>query len=99
MMAFNMSSPSEVMADLSKKAKRRRIDASLTQRELAAKAGVSYSSLRQFEETGRISLEALVKIAFVLGSEAEFDTLFPSTTPKTIDDVLDRPLRQRVRKP
>jgi transcriptional regulator with XRE-family HTH domain len=93
-----MSSPAEVMSELSERAKRRRIDSNLTQRDLAARAGVSYSSLRLFEDTGKISLEALVKIAFVLGAEVEFALLFPSQAPKTIDDVVDRPLRKRVRK-
>lgn len=98
MMAFNMSSPAEVMADLAERAKRRRIDSDLTQRELAAKAGISYSSLRIFEDTGKASLETVVRIAFVLGAEAEFGQLFPSMAPRTIDNVVDRPLRQRVRK-
>ncbi|WP_092586486.1 helix-turn-helix domain-containing protein [Rhizobium mongolense] len=78
--------------------KRRRIDAGLTQRELAVRAGVSYGSLRLFEETGKISLEAIVKIAFVLEAEAEFEHLFPPRPPKTIDDVVGRPVRKRVRK-
>lgn len=78
--------------------KRRRIDGGLTQRDLAARAGVSYGSLRLFEETGKISLEALVRVAFALEGEAEFEHLFPPRPPKTIDDVVDRPVRQRVRR-
>jgi transcriptional regulator with XRE-family HTH domain len=78
--------------------KRRRIDANLTQRELASKAGVSYGSLRLFEETGKVSFEAVVKIAFALEAEAEFERLFPPRPPKTLDDVIGRPIRQRVRK-
>ncbi|MGE7368832.1 helix-turn-helix domain-containing protein [Neorhizobium sp. NPDC001467] len=93
-----MSSPAEVMIDLAGRAKRRRIDSDLTQRELAASAGVSYSSLRLFEESGKASLETLVKIAFVLGAEGEFAGLFPAKANRTIDDIVDRPLRQRVRK-
>jgi len=98
MLAFKMTSPAEVIEDLAGRAKRRRIDACLTQRELAEKAGVSYGSLRLLEETGKASFEAIVKIAFVLEAEAEFAQLFPSRPPKTIDDVINRPLRQRVRK-
>jgi DNA-binding XRE family transcriptional regulator len=98
MFAFNMTSPAEVIGRLSERMKRRRIDVGLTQRELAARADVSYGSLRLFEEIGKISLEALVKIAFVLEAEAEFEHLFPLRPPKTIDDVVDRPVRQRVRR-
>lgn len=98
MFAFNMTSPAEVIRGLSERTKRRRIDVGLTQRELASRAGISFGSLRLFEETGKISLEALVKVAFVLEGEAEFESLFPPRPPKTIDDVVDRPVRQRVRK-
>lgn len=93
-----MTSPVEVTSGLASRMKRRRIDAGFTQRDLAARAGVSYGSLRLFEETGKISLEAIVKIAFVLEAEAEFGRLFPPRPPKTIDDIVERPVRQRVRK-
>jgi transcriptional regulator with XRE-family HTH domain len=93
-----MSSPAEVLAGIAARAKRRRIDLGLTQRELAARAGVSYAALRQLETTGKIPLEALVKIAFVLQAEDVLDALFPPRPLTTIDDVLDRPERQRVRK-
>lgn len=97
-MAFNMSSPVEVIRGLADRMKRRRIEYALTQRELAARSNVSYGSLRLFEETGKISLESLVKIAFALEVEAEFELLFPGRPPQNIDDVVDRPLRQRVRR-
>lgn len=98
MLAFNMKSPAEVMEAMARRAKRRRIDAGLTQRELAARASVSYGSLRLLEEKGKASFETIVKVAFVLQAEAEFEQLFPPRPPKTIDDVIDRPARQRVRR-
>ncbi|MDM9649167.1 helix-turn-helix transcriptional regulator [Rhizobium sp. S163] len=78
--------------------KRRRIQYGLTQRDLAERSNVSYGSLRLFEKSGKISLESLVKIAFVLETEAQFDQLFPGRQPQNIDDVVDRPLKQRVRR-
>ncbi|MDY6961337.1 helix-turn-helix domain-containing protein [Pseudorhizobium marinum] len=98
MVAFYLLSPAEIVVGLAERMKRRRIDFGLTQRELAARANVSYASLRLFETRGKISLESLVKIAFALEAEAEFEQLFPSRPPKTIDDVVDRPVRQRVRR-
>lgn len=98
MLAFNMSSPADVIKGLSERVRRRRLDLGLTQRELAARAGVSYGSLRLFEETGKISFEALVKVAFVLEGEAEFEHLFPPRPPQTIDDIVERPVRQRGRR-
>lgn len=98
MLTFNMTSPMEIIQGAAARMKRRRIDADLTQRELASKAGVSYGSLRVFEETGKASFEAVVKLAFALEAEAEFEGLFPSRPPKTLEDVIGRPARQRVRK-
>lgn len=98
MLAFNMSSTVEVIRDLADRMKRRRIEHELTQRELASKSNVSYGSLRLFEKSGKISLESLVKIAFALEAEAEFERLFPGRPPQNIDDVIDRPLKQRVRR-
>ncbi len=98
MFAFNMSSPAEVIRGLAERMKRRRIQYGLTQRDLAERSNVSYGSLRLFEKSGKISLESLVKIAFVLEAEAQFDQLFPVRQPQNIDDVVDRPLKQRVRR-
>jgi transcriptional regulator with XRE-family HTH domain len=98
MLAFSLTSPADIVANVAARMKRRRIDFNLTQRELAERSGVSYGSLRIFEETGKASFESVVKIAFALEAESEFETLFPARPPKTIDDILDRPVRQRVRK-
>nr|WP_250807062.1 helix-turn-helix transcriptional regulator [Neorhizobium tomejilense] len=98
MLAFSLTSPTEVIGDLAARMKRRRIDADLTQKELAGKSGVSYGSLRLFEEKGKISLESLVKIAFILEAEVEFANLFPPRPKRTIDEIVGQPVRQRVRK-
>lgn len=98
MLAFNLSSPEDVIQGLAHRMKRRRIECGLTQRELATRSNVSYGSLRLFEASGKISLESLVKLAFALQAEAEFEHLFLSQPPQTIDDVVDRPLKQRVRR-
>ncbi|WP_245581886.1 helix-turn-helix domain-containing protein [Phyllobacterium phragmitis] len=98
MITFNMTSPKEIIEGVATRMKRRRIDANFTQRELASKAGVSYGSLRVFEETGKASFEAVVKLAFALEAEAEFERLFPSRPPKTLEDIIGHPARKRVRK-
>lgn len=98
MEAFRLISTAEVMVGVAARMKRRRIDANLTQRELASRSGVSFSTLRMFEEKGKASFEAVVKLAFALEAEAEFEKLFPARPPITLDDVVGRPERQRVRK-
>lgn len=98
MLSFKMDSPDEVVRRVSARAKRRRIDLGLTQEDLASRAGVSFGSLKLFEQKGKASFEALVKIAFALEAEDELENLFPAKPHKTIDDIIERPARQRVRK-
>ena len=95
---FALLSPEEVLSGIAARMKRRRIGLGLTQRELSARAGVSYSSLRVFEETGRIALASLVRLAFALGAEAEFAGLFPPPPPGRLEDVLEKPERKRARR-
>ena len=97
MFALSLTSPAEILKGVAARMKRRRLDLDLTQHELASRSGVSYGSLRLFEETGKASFEAVVKIAFALEAEAEFEALFPPRPVKTLDDVVGRPVRQRAR--
>ena len=98
MLALNLTSPAEIIKVVAARLKRRRIDFNLTQRDLAERSGVPYSSLRLFEEKGKASFEAVVKIAFALEAESEFEALFPPRPAKTLQDIIGRPVRQRVRK-
>jgi transcriptional regulator with XRE-family HTH domain len=97
MFALNLTSPTEILNGVAARMKRRRLDLNLTQRALASRSGVSYGSLRLFEETGKASFEAVMKIAFALEAEAEFEALFPPRPVKTPDDVVGRPVRRRAR--
>ncbi|WP_342723984.1 helix-turn-helix transcriptional regulator [Bradyrhizobium sp. B097] len=93
-----MKSPHDVSAGIAERAKRRRLEANLTQEGLAARAQVSLGTLKLFERTGKSSVEFLIAIAFALGAEQEFEALFPSKPRKTIEDVIAKPLRQRGRR-
>lgn len=53
------------------------------------KADVSYGSIKRFERTGEISLSLLIKIAFVLGLENDFDLLFSKKGYSSIQEVID----------
>lgn len=97
-MAFIITSPAEIIKTVSSKAVELRIDVGLTQRELATKAGVSYSSLRVFENTGKASFELVVKVAYALGAEDEFGALFKARPIKSLDDLAENKRRLRVRK-
>lgn len=97
MEAFKLTSPNEILEALASRMKDRRISANLTQKELAARSGVSYASVRQLETHGKGSLLAAIKLAYALDAEDGFETLFDTKTPRSIEDVIDKPKRKRVR--
>lgn len=94
-LSLKLSSPGEVLAGLARRAKRRRLDANLTQEELAQRAQVSLGTLKLFERTGKASSDFIVRLAFALSAEKEFDNLFPPEPPKSIDDIVAKPQRLR----
>lgn len=88
-------SPNEVLRSVAKRARTRRLSQNLTQDGLAARAGVSLGTLKLFERTGKASFETVLKIAFALGAEKEFDLLFPDQEITRIEDVIEPTPRQR----
>jgi len=66
----------------------RRREAGLSQTALAERSCVSLGSIKRFEGSGEISLAALVRIAAVLGYEADFDKLFTRRNYQSIDEIL-----------
>ena len=61
----------------------------LSRAELSKKADVSYGSLKRFEETGNISLTSLLKLAIALECTAEFETLFRTGKPESIEEIIN----------
>ena len=57
---------------------------------LSEKSGVSYGSLRRFEETGEISLRSLLKVATVLDAAEPLNNLFKDVEPKSIEELIRR---------
>ncbi len=97
-LSLKLTSPSKVLTGLALRARRRRLDANLTQQDLAERAQVSLGTLKLFERTGKASTEFIVKLAFALNAEKEFDALFPSAPHRSIDDVIAKPQRMRARR-
>lgn len=84
-----LSSPGEVSIDIAKRVRMRRKEKKITQAELSVKSDVSLGSIKRFERIGEISLSSLIKIAFALGCEADFDGLFAKKGYASIQEVLD----------
>ena len=68
--------PLEICVSLAERHKKLRKKLSLTQAEMAERSGVSLGSLKRFENTGKISLESLLKLAHLIGRLEDFDTVF-----------------------
>jgi transcriptional regulator with XRE-family HTH domain len=97
----NILSVDDVQVSLAKRLRRVRLDANLTQHGLAERAGVSLGSLKRFEREGEISLKSLVKLAFALRWEDDFEKLFQPREKASLDTLLEQTLpktRQRGRK-
>ena len=56
----------EINNDIAQKIVRLRKRKKITQKQLAARSGVSLGSLKRFEQSGEISLQSLPKIAIAL---------------------------------
>jgi len=61
----------------------------LSRQRLSDISGVSFGSIRRFEETGEISLKSLLKIAVVLECTDDFEQLFKKAEPKSIQEIID----------
>jgi len=73
MLSFLSKTPQDIMSELKERCKARRKAFSYTQQELATRSGVSLGSLKRFEQSGQISLESLLRIAFVLECLEDFE--------------------------
>ena len=61
----------EINNNIAQKIVRLRKRKKITQKQLAARSGVSLGSLKRFEQSGEISLQSLTKIAIALDVENE----------------------------
>lgn len=91
MLSFLPSSPSELMDTLKTKFRQRRKALGYTQPELSSRSGVSLGSLKRFENSGQISLESLLKLAFVLECLGDFDGVCEEKEEEfeSMDEVLN----------
>ena len=81
--------PEEIMKAVAHNAKLKRKRFKLTQKELASKAGVTYSSYKRFEQTGNISFDSFVRITAALDSEAELLSIFTERHYDSIEEIIN----------
>ncbi|WP_308803387.1 helix-turn-helix domain-containing protein [Agathobacter sp.] len=76
----------EINNDIAQKIVRLRKRKKITQKQLAARSGVSLGSLKRFEQSGEISLQSLTKIAIALDVENELEDLFNNVPFASIEE-------------
>ena len=79
----------EINNDIAQKIVRLRKRKKITQKQLAARSGVSLGSLKRFEQSGEISLQSLTKIAIALDVETELEDLFNNVPFASIEEVIN----------
>lgn len=79
----------EINNNIAQKIVRLRKRKKITQKQLAARSGVSLGSLKRFEQSGEISLQSLSKIAIALDVENELEDLFNNVPFASIEEVIN----------
>lgn len=87
-----LKSPDEINKNIAKRMRERRKEKKLSQVRLSERSNVSFGSVKRFERTGEISLSSLIKIAFALGCEDDFEFLFAKKGYSSIQEVIDEQL-------
>jgi transcriptional regulator with XRE-family HTH domain len=97
---FSLAMPEKVGKTLAARVKALRLARGWKQITLARRSGVSLGSLRRFEESGRVSLQNLLELAFALHRLDDFDALLqppPASSLAELEAAEKRPERKRGR--
>jgi transcriptional regulator with XRE-family HTH domain len=100
MISINFITPHDMKKEIAYRFRNRRLELNLSQQTLSKKSGISYSSLKKFEQTGQISLESLLKLAIILSFIDDFMELFAPKSTNTIlslDELIKDETRIRKR--
>ncbi len=76
LMLFNLATPQEIAFELGQRLRTRRLTLNQSQRETAARAGVSLGALRSLERTGLVTVEVLLRVAGTLGLNEQLESVF-----------------------
>jgi transcriptional regulator with XRE-family HTH domain len=77
--------PTEVRKELANRFRILRKKSKISQKQMAERSGVSLGSLKRFENTGKISLESLLKLMHFLGRLNEINSIL--TVDKNREDI------------
>jgi transcriptional regulator with XRE-family HTH domain len=84
---YQLLTPEEVARMLAGRLQQLRLMRAWKQDSLARRAGVSLATLRRFEQTGLISLKALLRLSFALGRLSDFASLLQPPPASSIEEL------------
>jgi HTH-type transcriptional regulator/antitoxin HipB len=95
---YSLQIPEQIASTLAARLKALRLARGWKQSTLAERSGVSLASLRRFEDSGKVSLQNLLDLAFALHRLDDFDSLFqppPASSIAELEAASLRPVRKR----
>jgi transcriptional regulator with XRE-family HTH domain len=98
-MAGMMKTSTEVLLDVARRIKLRRVSLGLPQQDVARRAGVAYRTWQRMENDGQASIEDLVKAAVALRCEEGLESLFPEPAAANLDNLLKQQAKGRPNTP
>lgn len=97
---FSLLTPEQAGKRLAERIRALRLARGWKQSTLAKRSGVSLASLRRFEESGKVSLQSLLDLAFALNRLDDFDDLLqppPASSIAELEAAEERAPRKRGR--
>lgn len=88
-MGLQWETAEEINQELANRVRNIRKRRKISQEELSQKSGVSYGSIKRFENTGMISLLSLTRIAIALGCTEEIKKIFTEIPYNSIEEVIN----------
>jgi transcriptional regulator with XRE-family HTH domain len=93
-----LKTTAEIQRDLAKKIRELRLSQNITQKEIMSKTAASKRSIQNLELTGKASVETLVRVLKVLGTDCSEIVPLPTTSSVSpIDVFAESAPRQRAR--
>lgn len=84
---FVYTTSDDILSDLSRLMKKRRLEKGYSRSSLQEATGVPAPTIARFETSSRISLESFVKLAMALGYQEELTGLFNEEKYSTMDEM------------
>lgn len=98
MLPIELQTSRDIARTLARRVRALRLERGWTQQEVAERAGLALATYRTFERSGRVSLDRLLKLAFIFEARSGFDQLFalkPIRSLAELEQRVERPSRKR----